>query len=259
MMIYAERYYAMKILDHKHFGGRSLSFLLFVCCLGLCGCTPKSQDFEIRMTSDAQAPESSFDIAGQMEQAQDGKADGTGPSGNAAEADAKDPQSEMCWVHICGAVKRPSVYELPRGSRIVDAVQAAGGFLENADNNYVNLAEPVRDGMKVVIPTLAQTGEEEAQAFGIVSEGGALNTDEKESTRANNGTEGTSSDGKIDLNKADRDLLCTLTGIGGTKADAIIAYRDACGGFSSPEELMQVNGIGEGTYQKIRDRITVNP
>ena len=144
-------------------------------------------------------------------------------------------EAQPVIVHVCGAVVSPGVYELPAGSRIVDAVDMAGGFLENADESYVNLADVPVDGEQIVIPT-----KEEALLL-------------KQTTKA----QGTLS-GKVNINTADKALLCTLPGIGETRADSIIEYRQKHGGFSAIEDIMQVSGIKESSFQKIKERIVVN-
>lgn len=163
--------------------------------------------------------------------------------------DNKEPQK--IYVHVCGAVRNPDVYELPEGSRVYEAVQAAGGFTDEADSSYVNQAQKLSDGVKLVIPTLEQTDavgtEDEGQApIGIVGE------PEEESGQD------AASDGKVNINTASETELCNIPGIGAVRAAAIIAYRQEKGGFSSIEEIKNVSGIKEGTYEKIKDSIKIN-
>ena len=164
-------------------------------------------------------------------------------------SDNTEPQT-IC-VHVCGAVNNPDVYELPEGSRVYEAVQAAGGFTEEADSSYVNQAQKLADGVKLVIPTLEQTdaavSEDEGQTqIGIVGE-----------PDIDSGQE-TASDGKININTASEAELCNIPGIGAVRAAAIIAYRQEKGGFSSIEDIKNVSGIKEGTYEKIKDSIKIN-
>lgn len=158
----------------------------------------------------------------------------------AASAQAAEKQGVIC-IHVCGAVLRPGVYELQAGSRVYEAVQAAGGFAEGADQNYVNQAQELGDGMKLVIPTV----EEAAQASEREFSGEAANA-------------GTDSGGRININTASEAQLCDIPGIGATRAAAIAAYRESHGGFQKPEDIMKVNGIKEGMYEKIKDSISVN-
>ena len=132
--------------------------------------------------------------------------------------------AEVLFVHICGAVSSPGVYSLPLGSRINDAVMLAGGFDSEADCEAVNLVELLEDGQQIRIPFI---GEE----------------------NYNIGT------GLIDINSADKDMLCQIPGIGESRAEAIIKYRESIGGFQSPEELMQVPGIKEGIYARVSSYI----
>lgn len=146
---------------------------------------------------------------------------------------AWDPGSAgVIYVHVCGAVNEPCVVELPVGSRGEDAVLAAGGFRADAALEAVNLAGKLEDGMQLYIPTMeeAQTARESRQEAE-----GAL----------------------VDINRADAARLCTLPGIGEARAAAIIAYREANGLFGRPEDIMQVPGIKESAYEKIKDKITV--
>ena len=136
------------------------------------------------------------------------------------------------WVYVCGQVRHPGVYELPEGSRITDAVEAAGGMTEAAAETYLNLAEALSDGQKIEVPSVETAHALEAAAL-----------------------DGTS--GLVNLNRATEAELMTLSGIGQTKAQAVLNYRDVHGGFSSVEEIMNVDGIKEGLYNRIRDQIKV--
>jgi len=144
-------------------------------------------------------------------------------------------------VHVCGAVAAPGVYTLPEGSRVADAVKAAGGVSKDAAEAAVNLAREITDGEQIYIPTIEEW--EDGQVSGS-------------DASAKQGASG--SDGKVDINHADAGQLTTLPGIGATRAADIIAYRDAHGSFGKTEDLMKVPGIKEGTYQKLKDHICVN-
>lgn len=144
-------------------------------------------------------------------------------------------REEPLVVHVCGAVVSPGVYELPAGSRIVDAVDMAGGLREDAEDTYVNLADTPSDGEQIFIPT-----KEEAKHLKQVSQ---MTTENP---------------GKVNINTADKELLCTLPGIGDTRAESIIAYRQQNGLFASIEDIMMVSGIKESSFQKIKELITVN-
>lgn len=154
-------------------------------------------------------------------------------------------------VHVCGAVVSPGVYELNEGSRIIDAVNRADGLLLTAASDYVNLAAVISDGEKIWIPTVEEISElaKNPDAFsGITATVG--NVLAKEDSQA-------ADSGKVNINTADKELLCTLPGIGNTRAESIIAYRESCGGFSSIEDIMKVSGIKESSFQKIKEYIVV--
>lgn len=145
-------------------------------------------------------------------------------------------EEKTCLVYVCGAVVAPGVYELDDGSRIYEAVELAGGFMEEAAEDALNLAESVTDGQMIRIPT-----EEEQEAVG------------RQGAEADS-----AADGKLDLNRADVAALMELPGIGQSKAEAIVGYREEHGPFSQAEDLMKVEGIKEGVFNKIKDRIKVD-
>lgn len=179
----------------------------------------------------------------------------TGDGGEEAKAEAEavlSSEPQEIYVDVCGAVASPGVYRLPAGSRIFQAVELAGGLLPEAAGEYVNQARSLEDGQQVYVPT-----REEAEELGTpvrTEEAGAAAKDP-----GSGGQEpaGSGSGGKIDLNTAQLEELTALTGIGESKARAIIAYREEHGGFSSIEEICQVQGIKEGTFLKIKDKIAV--
>ena len=144
-------------------------------------------------------------------------------------------------VHVCGAVLTPGVVEVPAGSRAQDALEAAGGFLPDADREYVNLASPVEDGQQLYFPTMEET--ERWRADMTVSRSGQILAEHV--------------NGLTNINTADEALLCTLPGIGQARAQAIIAYREQKGSFARPEDIMKVDGIKQSAFDKISGRITV--
>ena len=144
--------------------------------------------------------------------------------------------------YICGAVASPGVYTLPGGSRVVQAVEAAGGFLPDAEEKILNLARKIEDGEQITVWT-----REEAENMEI-TETPQQNT---------GGTEQASGSGKVNLNTAGKEELMTLSGIGESRADAIIAYREANGPFGAIEEIMNIEGIKGKMFEKIRGSIEV--
>jgi len=143
---------------------------------------------------------------------------------------------DSIWVYVSGAVQHPGVYELKDGSRICDGIEAAGGFLENAAGEYVNLARKLEDEEQIYIPTYDEVKEDDITGNSV-------------DTRQNSGL--------ININTADEELLCTLPGVGASRAKAIIAYREEQGNFGSIEEVMNVEGIKNGLFSKIEALITV--
>lgn len=150
-------------------------------------------------------------------------------------------QSTVLYADICGAVQEPGVYELKEGARIFQLIEQAGGLREDADLTSVNQAEKVTDGMKVRIYTKEEAASLPQQIW--------------ESTAESEQTALTSA--KININSADIAQLTQLTGIGEARAADIIAYRTEHGRFLTIEEIMNVSGIKESTFQKIKDQIVV--
>ncbi len=138
-------------------------------------------------------------------------------------------EAKEIYVFVCGQVKNPGVYCLPVGSRVCDAVEAAGGCLDTADPYAVNQAELLTDESRIYIP-------EPGESVDPGTDSGAVDAD-----------------GRVSLNRASKEELMTLPGIGESKADSILEYREAHGGFQTIEELMNIPGIKEGVFQKIQD------
>lgn len=164
-------------------------------------------------------------------------------------------EPDRICIHVCGAVQMPGVYELQAGSRVYEAVQAAGGFAAEADQNYVNQAQELTDGVKLVIPTVEEAVKSAGSQAAIAQIGIAVDT--LPAGTQDSGQSG-ESDGKININTASEAQLCEIPGIGATRAAAIAAYRESQGAFQKPEDIMKVNGIKEGMYEKIKDSISVN-
>ncbi len=150
---------------------------------------------------------------------------------------------ETVVVYICGAVVSEGVYTLSCGSRVVDVLNLAGGYKEEAARGYVNLAEPLSDGDKIYIPFQDEVQDEKMISQKVEGKKDDYSSDDKERL--------------ININKATRDELMTLPGIGESKADDIISYREEHGDFSKIEDLMNVSGIKTGVFDKIKDRITI--
>lgn len=150
------------------------------------------------------------------------------------QATGQTEEAGTVFVFVCGQVAVPGVYELPAGSRIYDAIMQAGGCMETADICAVNQAGYLEDGMQIYIPAIGEAYKEAAS--------------EEQASRT---------DGRISINHADKNELMTLPGIGESKADAILEYRQSHGAFSSIDELMNIPGIKEGIFNNIQDYIKV--
>nr|WP_277398247.1 helix-hairpin-helix domain-containing protein [Neobacillus citreus] len=147
----------------------------------------------------------------------------------------------VIMVDVKGQVKQPGVYKASEGERVIDVVSRAGGVTEQAEQGQVNFAERVKDEMVIYIPAKGEGAVvlPEASGNGVMVSGG---TGQNE--------------GKINLNKAEVNELQNLPGIGPAKAAAIIDYRETSGPFKRAEDLKNVSGIGEKTYEKLKDLVT---
>lgn len=144
------------------------------------------------------------------------------------EIDSNDKQISTIYVYVCGAVQTEGVYQLPDGSRVYEAISAAGGFRADAATTQVNQAEILEDEMTVYVPTIS----EGTEAF-----------QQKES--------------KININKASKEELMTLPGVGESRAESIIRFREENGKFEAIEDIKQVSGIKDALFENIKDLIKV--
>ena len=147
---------------------------------------------------------------------------------NTEENEEGTEDTAYIFVYVCGAVNREGVYELPRGSRIYQAIEAAGGFREDAEAREVNQAEVLEDEERIYVPVIGEEVQMDSEK-----------------------------DGKININKASKEELMTLPGVGESRADSIIRYREEVGLFQAIEDIMQVSGIKEGLFNKIKELITI--
>ena len=189
---------------------------------------------------------------------QDRKAEPSAGSTDRTElSDASSEEAKTLVVHICGAVSAPGVYELPAGSRIIDAVEAGGGFLPEADEACCNLAEEIGDGCQIYIMTKSEScadGQTEKKAGIQTSPDGDMQTTDR-NVRSNSAP--ALENGLVNLNTADVAALMTLPGIGESRAKAIISYREQHGAFAKIEDIMKISGIKQAAFSKIKDKITV--
>ncbi len=156
-----------------------------------------------------------------------------------------EPQAPMIYVYVCGCVNTPGVVELPEGSRAEAALEAAGGFAEEAWREYVNLAAVVTDGEKLYFPR-----QDEAETLPPAEQTKQVAQTKQE--------EQAKQSGLVNVNTADLTELTTLPGIGESRAKDIIAYREKHGDFERKEDLKKISGIKESVYSKLEDKITVN-
>ena len=153
----------------------------------------------------------------------------TGEFSVSANETAIEVVEQFLYVHVVGEVQSPGMYQLPIGARLVDAVFAAGGLTEDADNASVNLARELTDGEQIIVFSISQEGQ----------------------------SPGTNSSGLISLNRAGDKELEELPGIGPALAGRIIAWREANGGFKSVQDLLKVSGIGESLLSGVIDLVTL--
>ena len=143
--------------------------------------------------------------------------------------------SEVIMVDIKGAVRVPGVYEMNAKDRVIDVIDRAEGIIDNADSKGVNFAQKVEDQMVIYIPEIGEEYESPVQTIESSSEGTTL----------------------VNINEADKNRLMTLNGIGASKADSIIRYRDEHGFFKTIDDIKNVSGIGNATFENLKEMITI--
>lgn len=171
----------------------------------------------------------------------------------------KDSEEEIYLVDIKGAINNPGVYKVPVGTRVNDVINAAGGLTDNADTSLINLSKLVIDEMVIIIYT-----KDEVQNSNLVNT--VIKVVEKECVCPNIENDScindkitdtiTGGNGKVNINTASMEELSKLDGIGESKAQAIIKYREENGNFKTIEDITNVSGIGSSVYEKIKDNIT---
>ena len=152
------------------------------------------------------------------------------------ETQATSSEISLIYVYVCGQVMQEGVYTLPEGSRVCDAIEAAGGLSLEGVLTGLNLAELIYDGEKIYVPS-----DEEASDMSETLVSASMQ----------------SASGLININTADLTLLMTLPGIGESRAQSIIDYRKEHGSFRSIEDIMLVSGIKEAAFSKIKNKICV--
>ena len=261
------------------------SVIMFLILAGLTGCQNEESEFlekeleqeESGETADVEQKELKDTESGKASLAGTDLASETSPDSTESEGISKkkaeitesdqssaiqQPVSQTIYVDVCGAVVNPGVYELSSDSRVFQAIEKAGGYLPGAAASYLNRARSLYDGQQIYVPTQEEVDsqtipltQDETAQDGVVQEGTAQTGTAADNTA--DGTETTQAGQRINLNTADVSQLSTLTGVGESKALAIIAYREENGPFTSIEDIMNVPGIKEGTYEKIKDKIAI--
>lgn len=267
----------MKIRSHIRRVRLVFSIFLLLILAGLTGCKDDGTEFLEKELVQEESTEASG-IDAEQEEPKDTESEVSGKKSAEDEADiSQKKQNESAeeqapeveeqlpeisdtpqniYVDICGAVTSPGVYELPYGSRVFQAIEQAGGYLPEAAASYLNRAKGLSDGQQIYVPTQEEVN---SQVLAVTQDG----TEASSGNDTDNGSgqeasgEDTGTEQKIDLNTADVSQLTTLTGVGESKALAIIAYREENGPFTSAEDIMNVPGIKEGTYEKIKDKIAI--
>ncbi|MBR1567452.1 MAG: helix-hairpin-helix domain-containing protein [Lachnospiraceae bacterium] len=222
--------------------GVALLFLLAAC---------EKQGTQIHLQEYTEIPEA--ELSSEMEIDSEAELSSEAATAQNTQEAPEAQEPEIC-VFVCGHVKEPGVYELPYGGRVCDGIALAGGLTEDADGTAVNQARPLVDGEKVYIPALGEDYHEDQSVIpyktGTAYTTGSIgNTEELDSANGNRSL--------VNINYASKEELMTLPGIGETKAEAILTYRENHGLFRTKEDIMNIEGIKDGVYHKIEALITV--
>lgn len=244
-------------MKKRYYYGAMLLSLALTVLIG-CGKTSDAVFMPVDTDTEAAEAEESIDVRKQdtdLDEAQDVLPEAESDESQTMDEtvdETVDETPEYCYVHVCGAVEKPGVYRLRSDARVYEAIAMAGGTVEEAYPDGVNQAVLVYDGQKLQIPTITEwengwTPEESDSAENATS--GQKSSEESGSAE----TEST----LVNINRATTAELCNLPGIGTTRAEAIVAFREEHGAFTSIEGIKQVSGIKEGLFQKIKDKISI--
>jgi len=182
--------------------------------------------------------EESFDTVKTEEEAAKDMEEQTDITTNISEEKFVENQEtkELIYVHLCGEVKNPDVYQVEKGTRLFDIIKLAGGLTEEAAGEYVNQAAALSDGQQVYIPSKTEVKDKSPMNQEVAGEKELL---------------------KVNINTADVNKLMTLPGIGEAKAESIINYRQEHGEFKAIEDIKNISGIKDSAFNKIKDKIMV--
>ena len=180
------------------------------------------------------------------------------PPGIALAPAAESPTPASIAVYVCGAINKTGVFRLTPGSRVVDAVNVAGGLAKDADDEAINLAQPLTDGMKVDVP---KKGAPHVDDYASVdSRGGAPSSSHHSSRHRGSGRSGSHKlqpGQTLNINMASEAELMQLPGVGPGLARRIVEYREANGPFATPDDLQNVSGVGPSKFAKMEEFIRV--
>ncbi len=204
------------------YGMMMIMLVLLTICF--CGCQKDDTDLLTKKSVETEASKKDEKMSKDEDEDTD----------HSEEGEVVRQESERISVYICGQVNHPGVYELKATDRIVAAIELAGGLTKKADETAINQASFMEDGQQIVIPA---------------KEDGAKQHMEKNDQKANSSL--------ISINQASKEELMNLPGIGEAKAGSIISYREEHGSFAKIEDLMNISGIKEGVFNKIKDYITL--
>ena len=208
-------------LKRKYAGQIGMFFCLV---MFLAGCAGKDEAMVLIPSGE--------DVATELTTLENAEQDAEITPGTTMMPETTEDDPHMVYVYVCGAVRDPGVVEVPEGSRAEEALRLAGGMTAEADLFYVNLAETVTDGQKLYFPTT-----EEAKRLETAAKA--------------------AEEGLVNINTASEEELCTLPGIGASRAADIVRYREKNGSFQTKEDIMKVSGIKQNAYDKLCDKITV--
>ncbi|MGN1383107.1 MAG: helix-hairpin-helix domain-containing protein [Eubacterium sp.] len=170
----------------------------------------------------------------------------------------KESATSKVFVDIAGAVKKPGVYEVDANVRMFEVVDKAGGLTKEADTSLMNLAERVSDGMKIVIPSKGTAVSNAPDQYSVPGQSGSGGSSDGNAARSSSsGGLGSQNSDLVNINQADLLQLQKINGVGPVTAEAIKAYREEHGLFQKKEDLKKVRGIGDKTFEKIKDHITL--
>lgn len=224
-MAISSRLFSMKLntvmRNRRGFTAAGIIMLALFLPVFLCGCGNVAQSDELLLQLSEEP-----DIAQTLSESEE-----------SAQTVSESEEDEQIYVYVCGAVNNSGVYQTDIGSRLFEVIEMAGGFTPEADTASLNLARNVSDGEQIVVLTVEET----AQGMTAVAENEAVQSD----------------NGLVNINTASLSELTLISGIGESRAQAIIDYREKNGGFQSIEDIKKVDGIKDGLFSKIKDYITI--